>query len=212
MRSMWRWHRDRRAFGAAVAVFVLVLIGLGSREVVDSVTAAPLAPPPAPAAPAAPTTTDVPRGLLPSPPVLVEIPKLKARSSLIPLRLNRDGSMEVPPVEHPMQAGWYSYGPTPGEVGPAVLVGHVDGREGAGIFYHLDRLVPGDEVVVTRRDGSRVTFRIRRVETVSKNAFPTKEVYGDTRGPELRLVTCGGSFDRHAESYRDNVIAYATME
>jgi sortase (surface protein transpeptidase) len=93
-----------------------------------------------------------------------------------------------------------------------VLVGHVDGREGPGIFYHLDHLVPGDQVAVTRKDGAKVMFRIRRVEMVSKGTFPTEAVYGNTSGPELRLVTCGGSFDRHAASYRDNVIAYATME
>ncbi|GDY29158.1 hypothetical protein GTS_07910 [Gandjariella thermophila] len=191
---------------------LLALVGLVARDVFDTVTAEP-APAPAVAAPApVPTGQEEPRGLLPSPPVLLEIPKIGVHSSLIPLGLNPDGSMQVPPLDDPMQAGWYSYGPTPGEVGPAVLVGHVDGYTRAGVFYRLRQLAPGDEILVTRKDGARVVFRVRSVERVPKDSFPTQAVFGNTTGPELRLITCGGRFDRRAASYRDNIIAYAVME
>jgi hypothetical protein len=211
MRSWWRRDRDRRALGVAVAVLLLALVGLVTKDVLGTVAGQPG---PAPAFPVAsgPVGPDQPRGLLPSPPVSLDIPKIGVHSSLIPLGLKSDGSMEVPPLNNPMQAGWYSYGPTPGEVGPAVLVGHVDGYTREGVFFRLHQLVPGDAVVVTRRDGARVVFRVRRVDLVSKGAFPTQAVYGNTTGPELRLITCGGSFDRSAASYRDNVIAYASME
>jgi sortase (surface protein transpeptidase) len=194
----------------AVAVLLLALVGLVARDVFDTVTAQPASTAAAPSS--TPTPQDQPKGLLPSPPVWLAIPKLGVHSSLVPLGLNPDGSVQVPSLDDPMQAGWYSYGPTPGEVGPAVLLGHVDGYQRAGVFYRLRQLAPGDEVLVTRKDGARVAFRVRRVDVVPKPSFPTQAVYGNTTVPELRLVTCGGPFDRAAASYQDNVIVYAAME
>lgn len=146
-----------------------------------------------------------------SEPTEVWIPRIEARSSLVPLGLNEDGTIEVPPVAQPMQAGWYSLAPTPGEVGPAVILGHVDGNRKPGIFYRLRELVPGDNVEISRTDGSVARFVVRKVEQVAKAQFPTEAVYGETTAPELRLITCGGSFDRGARSYVDNIIVYATL-
>ncbi|MFO7190749.1 MAG: class F sortase [Thermocrispum agreste] len=153
-----------------------------------------------------------PRGMPPAPPVSVSIPRIGARSSLVPVGLNKDRTLAVPPVSQPMQAAWYRYSPTPGEVGPSVLLGHVDGGGKPGIFHRLHTLEPGDEVIVERADGSVARFVVRRVAQVPKKAFPTDEVYGDTDRPEIRLITCGGSFDRAAGSYRDNVIVYGTLK
>jgi sortase (surface protein transpeptidase) len=167
----------------------------------------------APAAPAAPADARQAQaaGMPRSEPVSVDIPKIAAQSSLVPLGLNPDNTIEVPPVSRPMQAGWYTYGPTPGEVGPAVILGHVDGNKEKGIFFRLREMAPGDEVVVSRKDGTTAKFTVRRVDQVQKDQFPTDAVYGDTAGPELRLITCGGSFDHAAHSYRDNIIVYATL-
>jgi sortase (surface protein transpeptidase) len=110
-----------------------------------------------------------------------------------------------------MQAGWFTGAPRPGAPGPAVVLGHVNGGGAAGIFARLHELTGGDEVLVRRTDGTTARFTVTRVDQVAKEHFPTEEVYGDTEGPELRLITCGGSFDRDAGSYRDNVIVYATL-
>lgn len=147
-------------------------------------------------------------------PVAVSIPAIRATSTLVPLGLDNTGAMVVPPVDQPMQAGYYKFGPLPGAQGPAVVVGHVDGRINGrggqpGIFHRLRELKPGDRINIDRVDGSRVTFRVERVETHPKSAFPTAAVYGDTPGPALRLITCGSSFDRAARSYRGNVIVFA---
>jgi LPXTG-site transpeptidase (sortase) family protein len=162
---------------------------------------------------AVPTTTppEVGKGLPPSEPTEVRIPKIGAKSSLIPLGLNPDETVEVPPVEQPMQAGWYQHARTPGEAGPAVLLGHVDGSKQPGIFFRLKELTEGDEVEVSRKDGTTPRFRVRRIEQIAKNNFPTEAVYGDTNEAELRLITCGGSFDQAAHSYRDNILVYATL-
>ena len=124
-------------------------------------------------------------------------------------RLGRapDGSIEVP-TDFAM-AGWFAEGVRPGEPGPAVVLGHVDSRRGPAVFYRLARLTVGADVVVDRADGSTVGFRVSRVLRVPKADFPTALVYAPTLEPSLRLVTCGGSFDRARRSYLDNVIVYA---
>ena len=187
------------ALVAALAILGMILVVRGG--IVADQTA-PDGSPPA----AAPQD-----GLAHSVPVEIEIPAIGARSSLIPLGLDPDGELEVPSVRTPMQAGWFTGAPTPGELGPAVIVGHIDGNHQPGIFYRLDEVRPGDVVVVTRADGTRPRFVVQRIQQIPKTRFPTSEVYGDTAGPELRLITCGGSFDRDARSYRDNIIAYATL-
>ena len=151
------------------------------------------------------------RGMPPSEPIEIRIPKIDAVSSLVPLGLNADETVEVPPVEQPLQAGWYSLARTPGEAGPAVVLGHVDGDRQPGIFFRLKELVVGDEVVVSRKDGTTAKFHVYKKEQIAKVSFPTEAVYGDTDAPELRLITCGGNYDQAARSYRDNVIVYATL-
>ncbi|GAA1975405.1 class F sortase [Amycolatopsis minnesotensis] len=203
----------RRALIGVVAVIVAAalaaIVVLLTQHDDGAATAAP--PPTAQAKP--PETTEPATNAMPrSEPAAIDIPRLGAHSSLIPLGLNADDTVEVPPVSKPMQAGWYRYGPTPGETGPAVVLGHVDGNKLPGIFFRLKELAPGDAVAVSRKDGSTARFVVRRVDQVPKDTFPTDAVYGDTDAPELRLITCGGSFDHAAHSYRDNVIVYATLE
>lgn len=146
-----------------------------------------------------------------SAPAWLDVPDIGARSTLLPLGLNDDRTVAVPSVHEPMQAGWYRYGPTPGETGPAVVLGHVNGDGRDGIFARLHQLVPGAEVRVGRSDGTVARFTVTRIDQVPKDRFPADEVYGDTTTPELRLITCGGAFDDAAGSYRDNIIAYAGL-
>ncbi|WP_410651844.1 class F sortase [Amycolatopsis sp. cmx-4-54] len=151
------------------------------------------------------------RGLPKAAPVSIDVPKIEAKSSLIPLGLNADDTIEVPPVTRPMQAGWYVHGPAPGELGPSVILGHVDGNKQKGIFFRLKELAPGDQVSITREDGVTAEFAVTKVERVAKDRFPTDAVYGDTTEPELRLITCGGVFDKASRTYLDNVIVFARM-
>jgi hypothetical protein len=144
-----------------------------------------------------------------SQPVRVRIPAIGVDSGLMALGLQADGTLEVPPTGFP--AGWYTGAPTPGELGPAIVVGHVDWAGRPGVFHGLRLLQPGAVVTVARQDGSTATFRVTRVERFAKDAFPTQRVYGDIDHPGLRLVTCGGEFDRQTRSYDDNVVAFAEL-
>jgi hypothetical protein len=140
-------------------------------------------------------------------PMRISIPAIGASAPVDPLGLNGDGTLRVP-LDFG-RAGYYTGRPPPGATGPAIIVAHVDSKSGPAVFARLRDLRPGDEVTVTRADGSDVGFVIDRLESHPKNAFPTAAVYVPTPGATLRLITCGGSFDRRAGHYRDNLIAFA---
>ncbi|MCO1581068.1 class F sortase [Crossiella sp. SN42] len=197
---------SRAGVAGLLLAAVFALTGCGA--------APPAAPPAAPAGSSAETTSAAPAevaALGRSTPTKVRVPKIGAESSLVPLGLNKDQTIQVPPVSQPMQAGWYDGAPTPGEKGPAIVLGHVDGAGKPGIFYQLREVAVGDEVLVDRADGKTVRFVVHETQQVAKKEFPTDRVYGDTERPELRLITCGGVFDKGARSYQDNIIVYATM-
>lgn len=142
-------------------------------------------------------------------PVGVVIPKVEIESDLEELGLTAEGSVAAP--EDYARAGWFAAGIRPGQRGPAVIAGHLDSTTGPAVFSRLGELVPGDEVFVDREDGQRLRFVVTRTEQVSKGAFPTHAVYGPTTGAELRLVTCGGVFDRSTRHYLDNIVVYAEL-
>ncbi len=129
---------------------------------------------------------------------------------LAPLGLLPDGPLEVPTDYQ--QAGWYTGGVTPGEVGTAVIAGHVDSHHGPAVFFGLAALRADDRVQVPRADGSTATFVVYSSEQFAKDQFPTRAVYGATSEAELRLITCGGDFDRVTGHYRDNVVVFARLQ
>lgn len=166
-------------------------------------------PAPAPAAPAPGTAEAAPVAR----PVSVRIPAIEVRSELITVGLNPDGTLEVPqPGPDYDKAAWFRGSPRPGQTGPAVIEGHVDSAaNGPSVFYDLGKLSPGDRVQVGREDGSTATFEVYDIQLFPKDDFPTLAVYGNTDGPELRLITCGGPFNSEARSYEDNVVVFASM-
>lgn len=192
----------RGVITAVLALVALFLVGC---------TAAPADAPSTTTTSATTGTSAVPAGAQPAAPAKVRIPKIDATSSLVEVGLNPDETMEVPPIDQPMQAAWYRLGPKPGETGPAVLLGHVDGKSKPGIFYRLREIAENDEILVDDNTGATRKFVVYRTKQVPKDTFPTDEVYGDTSGPELRVITCGGSFDTAANSYRDNTIVFAKL-
>jgi sortase (surface protein transpeptidase) len=145
-------------------------------------------------------------------PVRLEIPAIGVATGLQRLGRAGDGTVEVPSGPDRWDvAGWYEEGTRPGDPGSAVILGHVDSKAGPAVFYRLRQLRRGDRIEVVRAGGSRVTFTVDRVEQYDKRRFPTAEVYYPTLRPMLRLVTCGGVFDRSANHYTDNVIVFATL-
>ena len=184
-------------------------------------------------APAPPTTTLAPRPtatskpprsatalpkivgpVLPaSQPSSLSIPAINVQSSLLNLGQTAQGSLEVPaPGPDYNKAAWYRHSPTPGALGPAVILGHVDSKEdGPSVFYRLGSLRRGDTVRVTRADRSVAVFAVDSVQRFQKSAFPTQLVYGNTNHAALRLITCGGPFDRDTGSYSDNIVVMARL-
>jgi sortase (surface protein transpeptidase) len=132
---------------------------------------------------------------------------------LLQLGQAADGTLAVPPPgPHYDQAGWYRYSPTPGALGPAVIVGHIDSaRSGPSVFFRLGELRPHDTIEVARADGSVAVFGVDDVRRFRKTDFPTGLVYGNTDHAALRLITCGGPFDDGTGHYLDNVIVTASL-
>ncbi|MFI7440932.1 class F sortase [Nonomuraea indica] len=166
--------------------------------------AAPTAPPPLPQINPAPP-------MLPSTPVRVVIKKLGVNAPVRSVGLAKDGTIQVPPPNDPNLVGWYRHMSTPGEGGPAVLLGHKDTRTRSAVFTRLHEIRNGDQIEVKRQDGTTAVFTVGGVEQANKKTFPTQRVYGQQSNAQLHLITCGGSYDRRIGHYTDNIIVYATM-
>jgi hypothetical protein len=165
-------------------------------------------PSPRPPPPSRPSGHGSKTPLPASPPTRIWIPSIGVTSNLIRLGLNPDGSLEVP--SNFAIAGWWAGGRSPGELGAAVIVGHVDSKSGPAVFYRLRTLRHGDPIWVQRQDGRKVRFVVQRLQQVPKTNFPTQSVYGYQPHVMLRLITCGGAFNHDTGHYVDNVIVFAT--
>jgi LPXTG-site transpeptidase (sortase) family protein len=140
-------------------------------------------------------------------PLRIDIAAIGVSAPVIPLGLDRNKTLQVP--SDYSQTGWFVGGPEPGEIGAAVIVGHVDSKSGPGVFYQLRALRRGDIVRVTLKGGTAIRFAVTSTRAVPKNHFPTRLVYAETKYPALRLITCGGAFDRASGHYVDNHIVFA---
>ena len=211
---------DRRQRAACILAVALALAGCaggaptaapaGTRTpatrsptpAVSSPAAPPSPPPTASASGFGPTATPAP------PPTHLAIPAIGVDTDLMRLGLNADGALEAPDAWQ--VAGWWTGSASPGARGTAIIAGHVDSKSGPAVFYRLRDLAKGDEIDVARADGSTATFRVQRTERYAKDDFPTRDVYLNTPGPSLRLITCGGDFDHAVGHYEDNLVVYAT--
>ncbi|MFD4139995.1 class F sortase [Streptomyces sp. NPDC058572] len=167
---------------------------------------------PGPSAPADSAAVGTPPEVKhPAAPTKVVIPSIGVTGSLMELGLNTDGTVEVPPAEKGMTAGWYTGGSVPGEAGAAVIIGHNDTRFGKAVFHDLKKIAKGADITVTNDRGESVHFTVTGTESVSKNSFPTEKVYGPTEDHALRLITCDGDFDAQGHPV-NNLIVYAMLD
>ena len=193
---------------ACLAVTGIVLLGLGLRGGDRAL------PGPVPSTSAVHGTVDTlptaaPLSTVHSVPVQLRIPAIGMSVSLITLGENPDGTVQVP--DNDRQPGWFRLGPTPGEVGSAVILGHVDNTTGPGIFFDLRTLVAGDPVFVDRADGGTVEFVVNTVASYPHSDFPAQRVYGSHGSSALQLVTCGGIFDHATGGYLSNIVVYTSL-
>jgi sortase (surface protein transpeptidase) len=143
-------------------------------------------------------------------PVHLGVPAAGVDTDLITIGRQADGSIELPKSYD--IAGWYTYSPTPGELGPAIIVGHVDSYKGLGVFWYLKDLKPNDQILVSRTDGSVADFAVTKVEEVSQDSFPTNEVYGPINYAGIRLITCGGEFSHATGRYNHNIVVFGKLQ
>jgi hypothetical protein len=158
---------------------------------------------------AEPDRPDFGRVLSGSEPAGLAIPSIGLHVTTVEqLQLAEDGAIEVP--KNPSAAGWFAPGPSPGQLGPAVIAGHVDSTSGPAVFYRLSEVRSGDLITVDREDDSQAVFEVQKVASFEKDAFPTRQVYGLTDRPAPRLITCGGIYDDE-DGYLSNTVVFATL-
>lgn len=201
-----------------------VAVGLGFLLVYNSFDASAGVPPapsvvslPAASAPAAPASSasasasTAPPELPPSPPKRISIKSIAVDAPFTPLAIGPSGQLDAPPANDANLAGWFKDGATPGERGTSVVAGHVDTKTGPAVFLLLSTLKAGNTVDITREDGVVATFEVDSVETFSKADFPNERVYADKGTAQLRLITCGGVYDKKKKDYEDNVVVFAHL-
>jgi hypothetical protein len=211
--------RNRRPLVVLLAALLVlagaIAVGVGvhsqqSPPQPTAATSASAAAPAAPASPAAPAAKTL--VLAAATPTTLSIPSIGVTSDLIQLGLNPDHTAQVPPQTPKGEAGWLRVSPAPGQLGPAVILGHVDSKKyGPGVFFRLGALKPGATITVARSDGTVAVFTLDRVVSYPKDHFPTLDVYGNTDHAALRLITCGGRFNLSEHSYESNIVAYASL-
>ncbi|MFF4033381.1 class F sortase [Streptomyces sviceus] len=221
------WYRTRAYRLTRTALLTVVLVTVGVRCTGDDKSTAPGGPDgpdavaaagpdaevagePAPAARTAPTRTPPPRPLPRSRPTTFRIPSLGIDAPVMGLGLTKGRELSTPPVDKPKLVGWYRGGPTPGESGTAIAVGHRDTMTGPAVFAALAQVKPGKVIEAGRADGRTAVYTVDRVKVFDKAGFPDKEVYGPVRRPELRVITCGGLFTRRT-GYTSNVVVFAHL-
>jgi hypothetical protein len=219
------WHRTRAYRLSRTALLVFVLVVVGTRCGGNGTSAVPGQSAESGAAGARSSRADglgpdgtesgadrtpPPRPLSRSRPTMFRVPSLGVDAPVTGIRLNAEGQLETPPVDTPKLVGWYEGGPTPGEPGTAVAVGHRDTSTGSAVFAGLAQIKPGKRIEVERADGRSAVYTVDRVKVFDKAGFPDKEVYGPARRPELRVITCGGLFSRRT-GYTSNVVVFAHL-
>jgi LPXTG-site transpeptidase (sortase) family protein len=210
------WGAHARLLSAAMLSAGLLAAGAGTAGLVvartASVPAVRLAARPSPVAvPAGRTVAPISLSVVqPTPkPVWLTIPAIGVKTPIVKLGLNRNGTLQAPSTT--TVAGWYTGSPRPGATGSAVIAGHVDSRTGPAVFFWLNKMRPGERIYVKRADGTLAVFTVTAVRIYTKSNFPTAMVYGPVPDAELRLITCGGTFDDARGSYLSNVVVYARL-
>jgi LPXTG-site transpeptidase (sortase) family protein len=200
-----------------LAAFAVAAMGVSaataSRGITSTIIPATvhLAPPPTASATAVKQAKEPILSLPASQPVRIIIPAIGVNAPVVPVSKTA-GSVGTPPLTNHDLAGWYDGSVTPGQTGPSLIDGHIDGYGLASVFYRVPALKTGDVIRVLRKDGETASFKVTWVQVVAKTAFPWKAVLGWTSYPSLRLVTCGGPFNSLTGHYVENVIVYATEQ
>lgn len=202
----------RSVVAFALGLIIALSYGLFVERLGNGHTAPVSAPTTTPPVELATTTESADEVGLPlSAPRTLRIPAIDVETSFEgPLGLNYDQTVQVPDSYE--EVGWYKFGPTPGEIGPAVVLGHVDSYEGPAVFYSLGQLEPGDEISIDRADGTTVVFEVEYLERHEQSGFPTEQVYGDLDYAGLRVITCSGTYDRSVLRYSHNLIVFARIK
>jgi sortase (surface protein transpeptidase) len=144
-------------------------------------------------------------------PQQIRIPSIGVNASIVSVGLNQQGAIAMP--DSVDVGAWYNGSPTPGELGPAIIAGHVDNYyKGVGAFFRLRETQVGDMIYIDRADGTTATFKVADIKQVPQANFPTQEVFGNINYAGLRVITCGGAFNNQTYEYEDNIVVFGILQ
>lgn len=205
-----RWQEMRRPVASAMmlaglvgtVVFTSQLIFSQRLQAVSAFSGSPVA--------SSVAKSEKPKGLTRSVPTRLVIGSIGVDTRIMEVGLLPDGSLETPPLFESI-TGWYKGGPSPGQIGPAIIAGHIDTYKGPAVFWNLRKVQLNDQIQITRSDGVIVTYLVTALKQFEQDNFPTQEVYGNTDDAQLRLITCGGSFNHKTLHYSQNTVVFASI-
>lgn len=204
------WYQRRTAIYLPFIVFGITSIFYFGWQLNKTIAIEdPIATGSIPAPNPTPVKSNQPEVLPRSEPTRLRISKIGIDASFTPLGQKANGTMQIP-TRYDI-VGWYNKAPTPGELGPAIVVGHIDRPGGIAVFWRLRELIPGDTFEIDRVDGKTVKFKVDAVKQLPQDNFPTEEVYGNIDYAGIRLITCGGTFNRKIQRYSHNTVVYGSM-
>ncbi|WP_318219499.1 class F sortase [Streptomyces sp. SCL15-6] len=146
-------------------------------------------------------------------PERLDVPELGISAPVMARGLDGEGAIDPPSFDQADTVGWYAAGVTPGAAGTALMVGHVDTETRPAVFYKISTLEPGETIRVVRDDGEVAEFTVDDIQVLDRDGFDARQAYGphDVGRAELRLITCGGTFDRATGGYTANVVVSAYL-
>lgn len=143
-------------------------------------------------------------------PTRLRIPALNIDAKVQQTGLTKSGAMGTP--SNFTDVAWYKYGPAPGQVGSAVIDGHVDnGLSLAGVFKHLGDIKTDDDVYVTMQSGTQLHFKVSDIEIYPYKDAPSDLIFNRADTVRLNLVTCDGTWVKGDKTYNERLVVYTTL-
>ncbi|GGF22216.1 hypothetical protein GCM10010954_21310 [Halobacillus andaensis] len=143
-------------------------------------------------------------------PTHIKIPSIDVDAPIEQVGILDNGQMGVP--ENIDNVGWFEPGTKPGDPGNSVLAGHVDSKSGPAVFFYLDQLEEGDEIIVSNDNGDERTYTVQHMESYPYADAPIQDIFGPSDEKKLNLITCTGTFNRDQGTHEERLVVYTELE
>jgi LPXTG-site transpeptidase (sortase) family protein len=142
-------------------------------------------------------------------PTRLRVPSLGIDANIEDVGVRSNGEMDVP--GNVWNAGWLNTSVRPGEVGNAVMAGHLNSLRGGAVFLQLDKLNVGDKIYVSDKWGWELTFEVAEKAAYEPANAPLDRIFGNSSDRMLNLITCTGDFIPNELTYNKRLVVYTKL-